>query len=176
MESARAESNLKKPESQVPLASIGAIASSDEGLCPKLCPVCAATVLTTYYDVFRRSKSKAASHEIGNKKLAIVNLSTGKVAQTLAIGHDCDPTAFDSNTNLVFRSNGDGTLTVIGRGGSGPYGLRQTLKTQPGSKTMCLDAAAQKLYPPAAKFNGPPTHRPRPKVLSGTFEVWLISK
>jgi len=45
--------------------------------------------------------------------------------------HNCDATAFDPNTNLVFASNGEGTLTVIGRGASGAYRVRQTFKTQP---------------------------------------------
>ncbi len=121
-------------------------------------------------------RSGTAFASCGNKKLAIVNLSTGKVAQALPIGDDCDATAFDPNTNLVFASNGEGTLTVIGKDGSGPYRVRQTLKTQPGSKTMGLDAGARKLYLPAAKFSGPPTQKPRPKVLPGTFEVWVISE
>lgn len=112
----------------------------------------------------------------GNKKLAIVNLSTGKVSQTLPIGDDCDATAFDPNTNLIFASNGEGTLTVIGRDGGGSYRVRQTLKTQPGSKTLALDVANRRLYIPAAKFSGPPTQKPRPKVLPGTFEIWVLSE
>ncbi len=112
----------------------------------------------------------------GNQKLAIVNLRTGKLAQTLPIGDDCDATAFDPNTNLIFASNGEGTLTVIGRDGGGSYQVRQTLKTQPGSKTMALDVANRRLYIPAAKFSGPATQKPRPKVLPNTFEIWVLSE
>jgi DNA-binding beta-propeller fold protein YncE len=111
----------------------------------------------------------------GNKMLAVVDLSTGKVRQTVAIGDDCDAVAYDPKTNLVFASNGEGTLTVIGKSSQGSYVVRQTLTTQPGSKTMALDPSTQRLYVPAAKFTGPPTRKPRPKVVTGSFEIWVIS-
>ena len=111
----------------------------------------------------------------GNKVLVVINLSTGKVRQTVAIGDDCDAVAYDPKTNLVFASNGEGTLTVIGKNAQGSYSVRQTLTTQPGSKTMALDPSTQRLYVPAAKFTGPPTQKPRPKVVPGSFEIWVIS-
>jgi len=111
----------------------------------------------------------------GNKVLAVVDLSTGKVRKTVAIGDDCDAVAYDPKTNLVFASNGEGTLTVIGKDAQGSYSVRQTLTTQPGSKTMALDPSTQRLYVPAAKFTGPPTQKPRPKVVPGSFEIWVIS-
>jgi YVTN family beta-propeller protein len=111
----------------------------------------------------------------GNKVLAVVDLSSGKVRQTVSIGDDCDAVTYDPKTNLVFASNGDGTLTVIGKDAQGSYGVRQTLTTQPGSKTMALDPSTQRLYVPAARFTGPPTQKPRPKVVPGSFEIWVIS-
>lgn len=112
----------------------------------------------------------------GNKKLVVVDTKSGKVKQTLPIGDDCDAVAFDSNRQMVFASNGEGTLTIIERDASGAYGVAQTLTTQPGSKTMALDATGQRIYLPAARFDGPPTQRPRPKVVPGSFEVWVISE
>jgi DNA-binding beta-propeller fold protein YncE len=111
----------------------------------------------------------------GNKMLAVVDLRTGKVRQTVGIGDDCDAVAYDPKTNLVFASNGEGTLTVIRKNAQGSYSVRQTLNTQPGSKTMALDPSTQRLYVPAAKFTGPPTQKPRPKVVPGSFEIWVIS-
>ena len=111
----------------------------------------------------------------GNKVLAVVDLSTGKVRQTVAIGDDCDAVAYDPKANLVFASNGEGSLTVIGKDAQGLYSVRQTLATQPGSKTMALDPSTQRLYVPAAKFTGPPTQKPRPNVVPGSFEIWVIS-
>jgi YVTN family beta-propeller protein len=112
----------------------------------------------------------------GNKMLAVVDLSTGKVKQTVPIGDDCDAVAYDPKADLVFASNGEGTLTVIGKDPPGSYSVRQILTTQPGSKTMALDPTTQRLYVPAAKFTGPPTQKPRPKVVPGSFEVWVISR
>ena len=112
----------------------------------------------------------------GNKWLAVVDLSTGKVRQTVAIGDDCDAVAYDAKTNLVFASNGEGTLTVIGKDARGSYSVRQTLTTQPGSKTMALDPSTRRIYVPTAKFTGPPTQKPRPKVVTGSFEIWVISE
>jgi YVTN family beta-propeller protein len=121
-------------------------------------------------------KTNTAFASCGNKKLAVLNLGSGKVTQSLPIGDDCDATAFDAKTNLVFASNGEGTLTVIEGDGHGSYRVRQTLATMPGSKTMALDLGSQQLYVPTAKFSGPPTQKPRPKVVPGSFEVWVISE
>jgi DNA-binding beta-propeller fold protein YncE len=119
--------------------------------------------------------SGTAFASCGNKLLAVVDLGSGKVRKTVAIGDDCDAVAYDPKTDLVFASNGEGTLTVIGKDTKGSYSVRQTLTTQPGSKTMALDPTTQLLYVPAAKFTGPPTQKPRPKVVPGSFEIWVIS-
>jgi YVTN family beta-propeller protein len=121
-------------------------------------------------------KKDIAFASCGNQKLAVVSLSSGKVTQLLPIGDDCDATAFDPATNLVFASNGEGSLTVIAADDHGSYQVRQTLETQPGSKTMALDTANHRVYVPTAKFSGPPTQKPRPKVIPGTFEVWVFSE
>jgi YVTN family beta-propeller protein len=112
----------------------------------------------------------------GNQKLAVVDLNTGRVLQTVPIGDDCDATAFDPNTRLVFASNGEGSLTVIARDEHGSYHVQQTLATQPGSKTMALDSRSGQVYLPTGKFSGPPTQKPRPKLIPGTFEVWVIAE
>jgi len=112
----------------------------------------------------------------GNQKLAVVDLSTGKVVQTIPIGDDCDATAFDPKTQRVFASNGEGNLTVIARNEHGSYQVQQTLATQAGSKTMALDSSSGQIYLPTGKFSGPPTEKPRPKLIPGSFEVWVISE
>ena len=121
-------------------------------------------------------KSRTAFASCGNKKLAVVNLSDGKVSQTVPIGDDCDAVAYDSKSRLVFASNGEGTITVIGKATDGSYQVRQTLPTKPGSKTMALDTSTQHLYVPAARFTGPPTAKPRPQVVPGSFEILVISE
>lgn len=120
-------------------------------------------------------KTNTAFASCGNQKLVVVNLSSGNVVQAIAIGDDCDAAAFDPDTGLVFASNGEGTLTMIGKDQEGSYRVQQTVTTEPGSKTMALDSASHNLYIPAAKFSGPPTQRPRPKIIPDSFEVWVIS-
>lgn len=121
-------------------------------------------------------KTHTAFASCGNKELAVVNLGDGKVRQTVPIGDDCDAVAYDSKSGLVFTSNGEGTITVIGKARDGSYQVRQTLPTRPGSKTMALDTSTQFLYVPAARFTGPPTAKPRPQVVTGSFEVLVISQ
>ena len=122
-------------------------------------------------------KSKGVAFaSCGNHKLAVVDLSSGKVIQTVPIGDDCDATAFDPKTQRVFASNGEGNLTVIARNEHGSYQVQQTLATQAGSKTMALDSSSGQIYLPTGKFSGPPTQKPRPKLIPGSFEVWVISE
>jgi YVTN family beta-propeller protein len=121
-------------------------------------------------------KNLTAFASCGNKKLAVVSLSDGKVSQTVPIGDDCDAVAFDPKSGLVFASNGEGTLTSIGKNERGSYQVNHTLHTKPGSKTMALDTSTQRIYVPAAKFTGLPTAKPRPQVIPGSFEVLVISE
>jgi len=121
-------------------------------------------------------KSRTAFASCGNKKLAVVNLADGRVRQTVPIGDDCDAVVYDPKSELVFTSNGEGTLTSIGKAEDGSYRVRQTLPTRLGSKTMALDASTQLLYVPAARFTGPPAAKPRPQVIPGSFEILVISE
>ncbi len=121
-------------------------------------------------------RTSTAFVSCGNKKLAIVNLSTGKVTQTLPIGDDCDAMAFDPNTNLVFASNGEGTLTVIGRGASGAYRVRQRLKTQRGSKTIGPRCRRPKALSSGGQVQWSSNPTAETKALPGTLEVWVISE
>jgi YVTN family beta-propeller protein len=121
-------------------------------------------------------KNRIAFASCGNKRLAVISLADGKVKQTVPIGDDCDAVAFDPESGLVFASNGEGTLTSIGKNEGGSYQVNQTLQTKPGSKTMALNTSTQRIYVPAAKFTGPPTAKPRPQVIPGSFEVLVISE
>jgi YVTN family beta-propeller protein len=120
--------------------------------------------------------NRTAFASCGNKRLAVISLADGRVRQTVPIGDDCDAVAFDPTSGLVFASNGEGTLTSIRKNEGGTYDVNQTLHTKPGSKTMALDTSTQRIYVPAAKFTGPPTAKPRPQVIPGSFEVLVISE
>ncbi|PYX94516.1 MAG: YVTN family beta-propeller domain-containing protein [Acidobacteria bacterium] len=119
-------------------------------------------------------KTQTAFSACANKQLAVFDLKNGKVVQTVPIGDDCDAVAYDPATGNIIASNGEGTLTIIHKGGNGKYAVSNTVTTQPGSKTMALDAEHHRVYVPAAKFTGNPTARPRPQMVAGSFEVLVV--
>jgi DNA-binding beta-propeller fold protein YncE len=49
----------------------------------------------------------------GNKTMAIVDMRTGKVVASPAVGDGVDAAGFDPGTQLAFTSNGEGTITRI---------------------------------------------------------------
>ncbi len=87
-----------------------------------------------------------------NKGLSIVDISTGKVIQTLPIGAGVDAVEYDAVNKLVFVSNGDGTATIFKQESSDKYILLQTLTTQYRAKTMALDPMTHKIYFSVASF------------------------
>jgi YVTN family beta-propeller protein len=90
-----------------------------------------------------------------SKKLVVLNLQTGAIVAALPIGAGVDACAYDPSTHRVFASCKDGTVTVI-QADSDTYAVVGTLKTEPGSKTMTLDASTHKLYVPVAGAAGTP--------------------
>ncbi|HLJ97031.1 MAG TPA: YncE family protein [Gemmataceae bacterium] len=110
-----------------------------------------------------------------NKLMVIMDADNGKVVDKQPIGARVDATAFDPETGLVFCSNGEGTVTVIHQEDPGRYEVVETVKTQPGSKTMALDPKTHKLFIPAAKFK-PAAGNARPAMEPGTFSVQVYAK
>src|SRR3984957_1637640 len=74
-----------------------------------------------------------------SKVMAVIDADSGKVVTTLPIGDHVDATAFDTETRMIFNSNGEGTITVIHQDGPDKYSLVETVKTAPRAKTMALD-------------------------------------
>lgn len=111
-----------------------------------------------------------------NKLLTVLDSKTGKVVQTLPIGDECDAVSFDPSTGYLFASNNDGTFTIAKKDNSGRFRVIQTLRSQPGSKTMALDTKTHQVFLPAAKFDGNPMAHPRPQVVAGTAEVLVIGR
>ena len=108
------------------------------------------------------------------KRMAVTDAKTGASIATAAIGAGPDAAAYDPKTQLVFSSNGDGTLTVIDAGQPG-YPVLQILPTERGARTMALDASTGKIYVVTAKF-GPSEAGKRPPALPNTFVVLAIGR
>ena len=115
-----------------------------------------------------------------NEKLVVLDAGDGHVVSVLPIGKNVDGVAFDPKRQLVFSSNGEGTLTVIHEDGPDKYSVVETVPTQKGCRTLALDEATGSVYEPTADFGPPPAPtadhpHPRPSVVPGTFVV-LVSK
>ena len=97
-----------------------------------------------------------------SKVMAVMDADTGKVITTLPIGDHVDATAYDTETKLIFNSNGEGTVTVIHQDSPDKYAVVETVKTAPRAKTMALDPKTHRLFLSTAE--------------NGQFEVLVVGK
>jgi len=106
-----------------------------------------------------------------NRKMVVLNATTGAHVADFPIGNRVDTTLFDPASRLIFNSNGDGTLTILHEDSPNQFSGLRTIKTQFGAKTMAIDLKTGNLYLATAQFE--PGFRPapgrRPKVVPGTF-------
>jgi YVTN family beta-propeller protein len=117
----------------------------------------------------------------GNETLAITDLDTGAAVASLPIGRGVDGAAFDLDSQTVFSSNGEGTLTIVRELTPDRYVTVQTLTTQRGARTMTLDAATHRLYLPTAQLTpaapaSAENPHPRPVPVAGTFVVLVVQR
>lgn len=117
----------------------------------------------------------------GNKLLAVVDATNGKVVQTLPIGDGCDGAAFDPGTKNIFTSNGDGTLSVYHEKPGDAYELVETATTKRGARTIAVNEQNHLIYLPTADFEqqaeqSTSGQRPRPRMIPGTFQVLIVGQ
>jgi len=93
--------------------------------------------------------------------MAGMNADTGRVITTLPIGGHVDATAFDSESRLVFNSNGEGTITRILQDSADKYSVVENVRTLPKAKTMALDPKTHRLFLSTAE--------------AGQFEVLVVA-
>jgi DNA-binding beta-propeller fold protein YncE len=115
----------------------------------------------------------------GNETLAITNLDTGAAVASLPIGRGVDGAAFDPDSQTIFSSNGEGTLSIVRELTPDHYVTAQTLVTQRGARTMALDPTTHRLYLPTAQLTPPApasaeNPHPRPVPVAGTFVVLVV--
>jgi YVTN family beta-propeller protein len=109
-----------------------------------------------------------------NKMMVIVDAATGKILGTPAIGENPDGAVFDPDTDTVFSSNGDGTLTIV-REIHKQYETVANVPTARGARTLALDSKTHRLFLPTADYPvvtpGAPPQKGRPAALPDTFYV-----
>jgi DNA-binding beta-propeller fold protein YncE len=116
-----------------------------------------------------------------NQQMAVMDADSGRVIATLPIGSRTDATAYDAKSQLVFNSNGDGTVTVIRQASADSYIVIDNVVTQPGAKTMALDPKTERLFLSVAEYGPTPAAtadqpKPRRQVLPGTFRILVLGK
>jgi YVTN family beta-propeller protein len=108
--------------------------------------------------------------------LTVIDATSGKLIDKLAIGDGCDGVAFDQKTKTIFTSNGSGTITVITEQAADKYSIVDNVITKRGARTIALDDAAHVLYLPTADLEQTTVAHKRPAMVAGTFQVLVLEK
>lgn len=116
-----------------------------------------------------------------NKKMIVMDFTTGKVVADVPIGEGSDAAGFDPDAKLAFSSNGAGTLTVIHEDSDDKFSVVDTVATKRGARTMALDSKTHRIYLSSADYEPTPAPtkenpRPRPKVIPGSFSILVYGK
>jgi YVTN family beta-propeller protein len=110
--------------------------------------------------------------------LVVMDSNSGKIITTLPIGTGTDAAAFDAEKRLIFTSNGEGTITVIHEESPDKFAVVDTVKTEPGARTMTLDTRSHKLFLITADRTTVPAVAgqpvPRPRQVPGSFRVLVV--
>lgn len=110
-----------------------------------------------------------------NHLMLMLDTRDGKVLASVPIGSGVDANAFDPETGLAFASCGDGTVTIAKEDGD-TLTTVQTLKTEPGARTMTLDPMTHNIYLATAQVDAAAPapageKHERLKFVPGTFKV-----
>jgi DNA-binding beta-propeller fold protein YncE len=107
-----------------------------------------------------------------NRLMMMVDSMSGKIVASVPIGKHVDGVAFDPSRQLVFSSNGEGTVTIAHETSPDKLEVVQTLQTERGARTIALNPVTHRIYLPTAKFEPRPEgSTQRPKVIDGTMKV-----
>jgi DNA-binding beta-propeller fold protein YncE len=114
-----------------------------------------------------------------NQELVIMDAGNGKVLADFPIGIGVDATAF--NNGFVLASCADGTLTFVREVTPQKFQAAQTLRTEPGARTMAVDGRSGTVYLPTSDLTPAPpatadNPRPRPMPVAGTFRILVVTR
>lgn len=134
------------------------------------------------------SPSGLALDEVGHRLfsvcdenvMAVTDSRSGKQIAHIRIGEAPDAAGYWPAKDLVFSSNGEGTLTIARAGSGDSFPVLSTLTTQKGARTMALDPSSGMVYLVTAELGpAPPATaeqpHPRPAPLPDTFTVLVAA-
>ncbi len=107
-----------------------------------------------------------------NQFMVSMDSADGKALGSCPIGKGTDACVYDSDSNLAFSSNGDGTLTVVQPDKTGGLKVLESVATQAGARTMALDQKTHNIFLVTAK----PIPGERRKYEPGTFVILVVGK
>jgi DNA-binding beta-propeller fold protein YncE len=107
-----------------------------------------------------------------NGRMLMIDAGSGRVVDSVPIGAGVDANSFDPGTQLAFSANGEGTVTIAHEDTPEKLRVVQTLRTQPGARTLALDPSTHNIY--LATADRVPAAGPsagRPAVVPGSFRI-----
>lgn len=87
---------------------------------------------------------------VGEKKMAVLDITTGKVVTTVPIGGGCDGCVFDPASKLCISSNGEGTMTFVKEESPNKFSVISTVATAKGARTIAIDNKSKRIFTLAA--------------------------
>src|SRR3984885_1538395 len=113
--------------------------------------------------------------------LVVIDTDNGKVIQAFPISSGVDATVYDADTGLVFASTREGIVHVFHEESADKFSVEETVKTEPGARTMGLDTKTHKLFLDTAEFGPPPPPtaerpHPLPVAVPGTFHLLVYGR
>lgn len=113
-------------------------------------------------------KTKRLFAGCDNNLLIVLDALTGKIVSKIKIGAGCDGVVFDKRRQLIFTSNGEGTLSVIKEKSANEFITEGNYRTERGARTIAIDEPNGWLFLPAANFergNGSGKQKMMPAIL-----------
>jgi hypothetical protein len=115
-------------------------------------------------------------------RMIVMRASDGTILTTLPLAGSSDGAVFNPQTNEVFSSHSNGTLTVVKETSPTTFEVEQNLQTMNGARTLTLDAKTGHLFvmsvergpaPPPPAGGGRGGQAP---VIPGSFTILMIGK
>jgi len=115
-----------------------------------------------------------------NHKMVILDAQSGRQVAIMTIGGAPDGAEYDPSLDMVFSSNGDGTLTFMHEDDPEHFTVVANVPTQEKARTLALDSESHRIYLVTALFGPTPAPtaeqpKPRPPVLPDSFTVIVVA-
>jgi DNA-binding beta-propeller fold protein YncE len=122
------------------------------------------------------TKTKRLFSVCHNEWMMVVDSEKGNIVAQVPIGKRVDGVVFDPELKTAFTSNGEGSITVVKEVSANEFKVIETIKTEPGARTIALDPKTHHVFVSAAQYGETPAAttenpNPRPKVVPGTFMI-----